>query len=47
MYQQTLGVCYASGRFTGRIEYIYQSKETAAQIKSHRFGSFQIAYRIH
>lgn len=47
MYQQTLGVCYASGRFTGRIEYIYQSKETEAQTKSHRYGSFQIAYRIH
>jgi hypothetical protein len=47
MYQQTLGVCYASGRFTGRVEYIYQSKETAAQTKSHRYGSFQIAYRIH
>ncbi len=47
MYQQTLGVCYASGRFTGRIEYIYQSKETLSQTKSHRYGSFQIAYRIH
>ncbi len=47
MYQQTIGVCYASGRFTGRIEYIYQSKETASQTKSHRYGSFQIAYRIH
>lgn len=47
MYQQTLGVCYASGRFTGRIEYIYQSKETPSQTKSQRYGSFQIAYRIH
>ncbi len=47
MYQQTLGVCYASGRFTGRIEYIYQSKETSSQTKSQRYGSFQIAYRIH
>jgi lipid A 3-O-deacylase len=47
MYQQTLGVCYASGRFTGRIECIYQSKETPSQTKSHRYGSFQIAYRIH
>lgn len=47
MYQQTIGVCYASGRFTGRIEYVYQSKETPSQTKSHRYGSFQIAYRIH
>lgn len=47
MYQQTLGVCYASGRFTGRVEYVYQSKETPSQTKSHRYGSFQIAYRIH
>lgn len=47
MYQQTLGVCYASGRFTGKVEYVYQSKETPSQTKSQRYGSFQISYRIH
>ena len=47
MYQQTLGVCYAAGRFTGKVEYIYQSKETPSQTKSQRYGSFQVSYRIH
>ncbi len=47
MYQQTLGVCYASGRFTGKVEYVYQSKETPSQTKSQRYGAFQISYRIH
>jgi hypothetical protein len=47
MYQQTLGACYASGRFTGKVEYVYQSKETPTQTKSQRYGSFQISYRIH
>ena len=47
MYQQALGVCYAAGRFTGKVEYIYQSKETPTQTKSQRYGSFQISYRIH
>ncbi len=47
MYQQALGVCYASGRVTGKVEYVYQSKETPSQTKSQRYGSFQISYRIH
>jgi len=47
MYQQALGVCYAASRFTGKVEYVYQSKETPSQTKSQRYGSFQISYRIH
>lgn len=47
MYQQALGVCYASGRITGKVEYVYQSKETPSQTKSQRYGAFQISYRIH
>ena len=47
MFQQTIGVCFAQGRFTGRLEYVQQSKETPAQSLAHRYGVIQVAYRIH
>lgn len=47
VFQQTIGVCYAEGRWTGKLEWVYQSKETPAQTRAQRYGGIQLAYRIH
>ncbi|MBH2003164.1 MAG: lipid A deacylase LpxR family protein [Sphingobacteriia bacterium] len=47
VFQQTIGACYAEGRWTGKLEWVYQSKETPAQTRAHRYGGIQLAYRIH
>ena len=45
-FQQTIGLCYAQGRFTTRLEWVYQSKETPAQLKAQRYGVIQLGYRF-
>lgn len=47
VFQQTIGICYAEGRWTGKLEWVYQSKETPAQTRAQRYGGVQLAYRIH
>lgn len=47
MYQQNLGLCYASGRWTTRLEIIYQSKEAELQKRSQQYVSLQAGYRMH
>jgi lipid A 3-O-deacylase len=47
MYQQTIGICYAQGRWTARLEGVYQSKETPSQIKAQRYGVIQLSYRMY
>lgn len=46
VFQQNIGLCYANGRFTTKLEYIYQTKETPSQIRVQRYGAVQINYRI-
>ncbi len=46
VFQQNIGLCYASGRLSTRLEYVYQTKETPSQIRAQRYGSVQISYRI-
>lgn len=47
MFQQTIGLCFAQGRFTSKLEWVYQSKETPAQTLPQRYGSILLTYRIH
>lgn len=47
VFQQTIGVCYAEGRWTGKLEWVYQSKETPSQTRAQRYAGLQLAYRIH
>lgn len=47
MIQQNWGLCYAEGRWTTKIELVYQSREAVAQKNPQRFGSVQLSYRFH
>ena len=47
VFQQTIGVCYAEGRWTSKLEWVYQSKETPSQTRAQRYAGLQLAYRIH
>ena len=47
MFQQNLGVCYAQGRWTTKLELVYQSREAVAQINTHQYGSMELGYRFH
>lgn len=46
MFQQSWGLCYAEARWTTRLEFVYQSKETPSQIKPQRYGVIQLCYRM-
>lgn len=46
MLQQNLGLCYAEGRWTTRLELVYQTKEARTQKGPHRYGSIQLSYRM-
>jgi hypothetical protein len=46
IFQQTFGAVYATPKFTTRIEYIYQTKEAASQLKTHEYISLQGALRF-
>ncbi len=46
VFQQNIGLCFASSRFTSKLEYIYQTQEADSQIKAQQYGSVQISYRI-
>ncbi|MEO8171546.1 MAG: lipid A deacylase LpxR family protein [Sediminibacterium sp.] len=47
MFQQTLGICYAEGRWTTGLALIFQSKEAVSQNNTHQYGSIQVSYRFH
>jgi hypothetical protein len=47
MFQQNWGVCYAEGRWTSRIELIYQTKEAVIQKTPQRYVSVRVSYRLH
>jgi lipid A 3-O-deacylase len=47
MFQDNLGMCYAQGRWTTNLAFIYQSREAEAQEKPQRYVSVQVSYRLH
>jgi len=47
MLQQNWGICYAQGRWTTKLEFVYQSREAVAQKDPHGYGSMQLSYRFH
>lgn len=47
MFQQHLGLCYASGRISANLALVIQSRETTRQINLQRYGSVQLSYRFH
>lgn len=46
LFEQRYGICFAQERFSTRLEITQQSKETASQIHSQKYGSIQLAYRM-
>ncbi len=46
MFQQNWGLCYAKGRWTTRLEIVYQSREAVAQTLPQRYASFQLSYAL-
>ncbi|SJZ64227.1 lipid A deacylase LpxR family protein [Sediminibacterium ginsengisoli] len=46
MFEQNTGVCYAQGRWTLRLEYVYQTREARLQQTDQQYGSIQFAYRF-
>jgi lipid A 3-O-deacylase len=46
MFQQTLGICYAEGRWTTQLAYVLQTREAVSQKDVHRYGSMQVSYRF-
>ncbi len=47
MFQENIGLCYAQGRWSTNIAYIYQTKEAVSQTKAQRYVSAQVSYRLH
>lgn len=47
MFQQSIGLCYAKGRWTTRASWVYQSKEAVTQLRSQQYGSALVSYRLH
>lgn len=47
MYQHSIGLCVAAGRWSSRIAYIYQGKEAISQTMPQEYGSIQVNYRLH
>lgn len=46
VFEQRWGICFASDRFSSRIELIHQSKETASQLTAQNYGSLQVGIRM-
>lgn len=46
MFEQRWGICYARERFSSRVEFVHQSKETASQLKAQSYGSLQVGFRM-
>lgn len=46
VFEQRLGICFAQDRFSSRIEFAHQSKETATQLTAQNYGSLQIGIRM-
>lgn len=46
MWQNTIALCYAQGRWTAKFAWIIQDKEALSQKASQQYGSMQLAYRM-
>jgi lipid A 3-O-deacylase len=46
MFQQNWGFCYAQGRWTTRVEFVYQTREAVDQKEAQKYGSIQVSYRM-
>ena len=46
MFQQNWGLCYAEGRWTTRLELVYQTKEARTQKGPQHYGSIHVGYRM-
>jgi hypothetical protein len=47
IFRQSIGVCYAAGRWSTRAAWVYQTREAVNQISDHQYGSFTLSYRLH
>lgn len=46
MLQQNVGICYAEGRWTTKVEIVFQGKEAVDQKTPQQYGSVQLSYRL-
>jgi len=46
MYQQTMGIAYAKNKWTGKVNYIFQTKEAVSQLYNHQYVGIQLAYKF-
>lgn len=46
MWQQTIGLCYAQGRWTAKFGWTFQDREANSQKTTQQYGSFMLAYRM-
>lgn len=46
MFQQSLGICYAEGRWTTQLAFVFQTREAVSQKDLHGYGSMQVSYRF-
>lgn len=46
MFQQSIGVCYAEGRWTSQLAIVHQSKEAITQQNEQNYGSIKLSYRL-
>ncbi len=47
VFQHTMGICYATGRWTTKAAWIYQTIEAQTQIRDQQYGSLSLSYRLH
>lgn len=46
MFQQSVGVCFAEGRWTSQLALVHQSKEAVTQQNKQNYGSITLSYRL-
>ncbi len=46
LFQQSLGICFAAGRWSAKVAYVYQDREAVAQTNQQEYGSVQLSYRL-
>lgn len=47
MFQQSIGICYATHRWTTKAVWVYQTKESVNQLRAQQYGSLSLSYRLH
>lgn len=46
VFQQRTGLCFAQHRFTAKLEWVFQTRETASQHTNQQYGGIGLAYRM-